>query len=531
MADAGPGGQTTAVVGGGLALLGLGTYVTLRRPTTEFDTLQYHFPDAVHWLQTHAIWTLPVLSAPYADNAYPSNAELLSSWLMQPAHASNLARLPPLTSGVLAVLGAALLARNLKSPAWLGALGGLVVVASPIFYLNVDTLMTDLAGAAGVIVGFALLASARGHRYPRRRVLLAGLAIGLSAGAKDTALAFAAMSLAWVVLAPPTAERRSRAAAVLLAGIALPSVVWFGRDWIALGNPLFPEGVVVAGHPLLQGTTTPYAVYKTTMLEHFARLDAGAIGVWWGGVLDQLGPTAFLSALGIIVALVAARPRRRARSRAVFPLALIALAGTALYLATPYTGGGRAGNATLITAQLRYDLVPIMVGLVLLVVVLPRWLSVVGLLGALAVDYNRRVLTATGLHHSKLATLGVLVAVQLAVMAVMVGGARRYGSWPRLTHGANEVMDRAGRLRRTVAAVVAGLVVLGGLGAVLRSAVAYPSRLPAALAGAARGGPVLELGVPNVAQLFGPHLRRRIATVGAGPDGNREPDRACSFAI
>lgn len=140
MADAGP--------GGGLALLGLGTYVTLRRPTTEFDTLQYHFPDAVHWLQSHAIWTLPVLSAPYADNAYPSNAELLSSWLMQPAHASNLARLPPLAFGVLAVLGAALLARNLKSPAWLGALGGLVVVASPIFYLNVDTLMTDLAGPA-----------------------------------------------------------------------------------------------------------------------------------------------------------------------------------------------------------------------------------------------------------------------------------------------------------------------------------------------------------------------------------------------
>lgn len=519
-----------AAVGAGVAVLGLGIYVSLRRPTTEFDSLQYHMPDAVHWIQSHSIWHLPILSPPFADNAYPSNGELLSAWSMLATGESQLSMFSSLAFGVLLVLAAGLLARRLAGRAWLGGLAGLAVALAPIIYRNVDSLMTDYAGGAGVVLGLALLVGARQREPSGRWVLLAGLAIGLSVGAKDTALVFAALATGWLLVAPPSPSR-SRAApvALLLVGMLVPSGIWYLRDWIAVGNPLYPAGVTIFGHPVLHGTTSPYTIYRTTMLQHFIHLDRAAIHSWRIGLIRYLGPVAALSVLGVAVGGVVAV---RHRDRGLLAVVTIAVLGMVAYLITPYTGGGDGRfpeGEILVIAQLRYVLVPLVVGTVVLVVMLPRWLGTVAVALAIAFAYDRSLVVSTELSRSRVETVAILVAAQLAVLTGLLAAARLFGGWTgfraRLRLAARAVRRRP--VGPAVVAVGLALVTVGPATVALAHSVTFPRRYPPALATQVRpGGKVLELGVTDVTELLGPHLGRRLLTVGRGLDGNELPNRA-----
>ena len=200
----------TGGIGVGLALLAV--FLGLHGPSLESDTVQYHVVDAGWWLQVHNLWSLPPVDPGYYTNAYPSNGELAGLWLMLPTHTDQLAYVVNVVFGVWVVLSGAVIARELGRPSWVGALAALAVVASPLsFWTQTHSLMTDLAATGGILAGAAFVLYGRRRPGEARWVVMAGLALGIGVGSKDTGFlpALAVIALAIALSARAGARRTS----------------------------------------------------------------------------------------------------------------------------------------------------------------------------------------------------------------------------------------------------------------------------------------------------------------------------------
>lgn len=133
--------------------------------------------------------------------------------------------------GVLAALGLWHLLDD--RPAWVRRAALLMYLTIPAVWGLAGRGFNDLflvAYAAG-----ALLAAQRARRHPGRRgaalAVLAGVFTGLAGSAKYTGL------LTWLTLIPFLGPRRLILAGVAAAVVAAP---WLARNWINIGNPVFP---------------------------------------------------------------------------------------------------------------------------------------------------------------------------------------------------------------------------------------------------------------------------------------------------
>lgn len=515
-----------AVIGLAAALALIGVVAALWRSTSDYDTLNYHLPNAIHLVRTGSIWGLPITVPPYGTNAYPSNGELLGAWLMLPTHNPALALLEPLPFAALGVLGVALTAKRLGGNPFLGAGAALAIVGSPTFYIWVDSMLTDFAGGAGLITGVALvLGAGRADTVARRHCLvLAGLAMGLSVGAKDTAAgpAVVAVCLVWW-LAPR--RHRWRDAAVFAVAVAGPAAIWYVRDWVELGNPLFPAGLHVFGVTVFTGLVGFATRYETPLSYHLLHLDTAPLHVWLDGVRNFLGPIIIITAAASIVAVKRAARRQE---RVLGAVAIVAVVWTIGYVVTPTTGGGVAGNPVLITAQLRYDLPALLVGAALIAVVLRPWLAEAAIAACVAFDIYK-VNSYTGLFQHAHRQAGLLVAGVLVGPVVAVVLARRP---PRSRSVARRYVSVGTSRRATLAASVsAGGAIAAGV--ILHS---LPVPAPSALSAATDGRPatVVVADIKDVNSVIGPQLANRVVSVqGSGLDGEdvTDPRRALRAAI
>ncbi len=365
---------TVGVIAVVFAHWGLTTKQALDQGIFNFDSLWYHMPFAVDMVQSHSVTGLHYTDTVFTNWFYPQNSELLHAVGILLTHRDTLSLF--INFGWLAI--AFLAAWSIGRPY---GRGHLTVVAAAII-LECHTLVVrepgaaknDLAAAALLLAAIAILINAwalqraagtspgkgKGSLPVGWPLAFAGLASGLAAGTRDTALAMAAaLTVAAVVLAPP--GRRWAAAGWWSVPALLGGGFWYLRNLIVVGNPL-PEvahlGPVSLPHPQQLQTARPgfsishYATDPAVWREYFAAGLHQAFGVLWPLVA---GGAVLAAALALL----------RGRDRAVRWMGAVALCGVLAYLFTPLGAAGAEGAPVAFAINVRFAIPALLAATVL----------------------------------------------------------------------------------------------------------------------------------------------------------------------
>jgi len=386
---------------------GLTTKDALDRGIFNFDSLWYHMPYATDMVQSHSVTGLHYTETVFTNWFYPQNSELLHATGILLIHRDTLSLF--LNFGFLGIsfLAAWCLGRPYGR-------GHLTVVAAAIV-LECHTLVVrepgaaknDLVAAALLLAAVAILVTAwsrlrqeegllpgggavggpapedalataggggspaatgpagpEGFAWP---VAAAGLATGLAAGTKSTAVAMAAaLTLAVIVLAPT--GRRWATFAWWFVPALLGGGYWYLRNLIVAGNPL-PQatsiGPISLPHParLQEGRPNFNIVHYAT--------DTGVWRHYFEPGLHQafgsLWPLVILAAIaGGLLALL------RGRDKVVRWAGAVALFGLIAYVFTPLSAAGIDGAPVGFAINIRYAIPPLLLGVVLLPLAIRR---------------------------------------------------------------------------------------------------------------------------------------------------------------
>ena len=307
--------------GGGLAALAA---TQLHRPVLGQDAITYHLPEVIGFVQSghagrgfDAFYGLPV-------GNYPLTEEVLLSWVTGISHGyAALLLLTLATVPLLALAG------------WVGL--GELGVGAPIRALAIAALLfvplvcqswtqpgTDLEALGWLACSAALCGRARDEPGLLAPAIVAA---GLAIGTKTTVLTWSVVILAaslWWARAGLRARWRSLSVALVLA--LGTGAVWYLRNWVEHGSPLWPFASFPGGDPRPQIidylSTSLLQSFQATLLDH---LDAYASALS-GGVVVIVG--------GILIAVPAALTRRRRLLLA----GVVVLAGALEYALGPVTG-------------------------------------------------------------------------------------------------------------------------------------------------------------------------------------------------
>jgi hypothetical protein len=405
-APTGPAGQSAwlllVMVGVIVLVVGhwaLTTKHALDRGVFNFDSLWYHLPFAVEMVQSHSVTGMHYVDTVFTNWFYPQNSELLHAvgMLLTGRDTPSLF----LNYGWLAV--AFLAAWCIGRPY---GRGSLCVVAAAIL-LEAHVLVVrepaagknDLMAAALLLAAMAILVNAWQRSatapaaatrsavpFPRNgwirnrgavgvdpgclpvgwSLAVAGLAVGLAAGTKVTALAMAgALSVAVLVLAP--AGRRWAAAGWWFVPALLGGGFWYLRNLVVAGNPVPAVeslGPVSLPHPERLQVGRPdfsiahYATDTGVWREYFAPGLHDGFGALWPIFLGAAIVAALLALLW-------------GRDRVVRAIGAVTLFGFIAYLFTPLSAAGAEGAPEAFGINIRYLYGALLAGLVL--VPLPRF--------------------------------------------------------------------------------------------------------------------------------------------------------------
>jgi len=399
---------TIAATGAGAALAALWAVLSLRAaPTGDFDSREYHIANLATWLQHHNLWHLPYANLGQITATHPGNGEMFGLWLILPSHRDGLDYIGPLAFAVLAVVAVAWIAREVfgAKAAAPAALATMAVLFAPLFATSeIYSLETDIPAAAGVLlaIGFIL----RHRTDPSWRwTILAGVSLGLGVGAKYTALLPAVMVIAVALVIC----RDRRLLVGLIPGLVVFAGPWFLRNLVDTGNPVFPQQVAIGGHILLGGANTSIDVLGTSMLSHLVHFRKTPLKLWWTSVRTILGPAAVLPVVGVAIGWW----RRRVPELTVLVLALGAFIA---YLSTPFSGGGVTGEPYLVSGSIRYALLAMLLGVVLLAGALPQLVTMAA--AAVIVAFDVWWLRKHRVSHPTVDPTHFMLAI-----AVVVGGA------------------------------------------------------------------------------------------------------------
>jgi hypothetical protein len=466
-------------------------------PTSYFDdSVRYHIVNAAHFLDSGSIRSLPFSQPADGSSGSPANGALLLLAVMLPFHTDALVGLVDLGCAALLVGLAALFLRELGRSSWVGAGAGLVLVTTWCFFgTQIASAYDDGIGVLGLVIG--LLFGLECRRTGRMRwLIVSGLGVGLAMGTKGVD-ALPALAVAVSVCALGSVWRRPSHLAWYVAATFSLALVWYARNWIVTGDPLYPETFRLGSVILFRGLAAPAAAQAGS---------PSVIGALLGG--SGASPSYWLLAgfanfgLCLVVPFVSAvlAILCHGRARVVFLLATVcALA----YLITPFTGGaGQVFGAT------RY-LLPAMtfgvLGLAAMVPAgwLPRAMVAALIVNAILVPVFE---TAAGLP------VAISVAAAAVSVLVMAGWQLRRVVVPR---------TRSPWFRGAVAAAVVVALVLA-------TANLQPSDAPtpverALLAAHDADAPVVVMDVLNVTAILGANLEVNVVAAGTGPVGAENP--------
>ena len=328
------------------------------------DTLWYHMPFAARFVQDHSITSLHYFDSQGVTVFFPASSELFHS------------------------LGILLMGNDVLSPLlntlWLGlallaswcigrpsGVAPVTLTGSAILFATPGLVATQPGGAYDDIAGLALMLSAvallinsqalSGRSQPAAWVMAAA-SLGLAVGTKWTFLGPAA-ALTVGVSFLVARGKRIRRMAVWLVVLLLTGGFWYGRNFIAVGNPVPPLHLKLGPLSLpspqlttLSGTVAHFLFNAADWHRYFLpglRLSFGP--AWWA----LLG----LSGLGLVLAILRGDRLQRI-------LGLVGLASGVFFLFTPqYVAPVQFAE------NLRYADPAVILGLVLLPInpVLSMW--------------------------------------------------------------------------------------------------------------------------------------------------------------
>jgi len=289
-------------------VLGVGVImlVNLRKvlgvPPFGTDSLGYHLPIAVEWLQTGK--TLIGNDIPFTF--YPGVSELVDLWLLLPFRDSVLVNLQNWPFALLTGLALYNLARRAGASIRWAAYGGLLFIS--IRAVQVVLAFVDFQDNDVLIAAFFLAAINLGIAavYSDNRTLLVGegIALGLLAGAKYGGLGYAALAGAVHIFLAVT-QRKTRRLLRDITTIALVSFLiggfWYVRNWIKVGNPLTPMTVQLAGHVIFPGRASIFegVLYHSSILAKIA--EPGAFRLFVDRALLEQGGMAVALSVPVLI--------------------------------------------------------------------------------------------------------------------------------------------------------------------------------------------------------------------------------------
>jgi hypothetical protein len=327
----------------------------------QVDMTTFHLPGVARWIQSGTYWQIDQLQPHWSNGTYPNTSDVVLLGAILPFDSDFLVRLVNYPALVMTAAATYALARELSAPAAPSVLFGALFVAFPIVTTWAVDGLADTLMLAGFGAGILFLLRQRRTRA-RADLVLAGIGLGLSLGTKwYAATAMAVVVGVWVVagLVERKGWRTVLGQAAAMTGIvAAVGGFWLLRNWVELGNPLYPVEVRLGG-------VTVFDAPRDLPREMGGRTLAGYLDdptVWrrvlWPNLLYVMSWGAMLVWLALPVCGALALARRRAsdarESGAVFLCLVIAAGVATAYLLTPYSAMGFDGQPSLAGVNARY---------------------------------------------------------------------------------------------------------------------------------------------------------------------------------
>jgi hypothetical protein len=345
------------------AILAIQLLKVIGAPPFGIDSLGYHLPKALDWLQSGSLLSANPVSFFY----YPGVSELFDVWLMLPFRDSLLVNLQSWPFAVMAVLAIYSLARRVGLPIRWAAYSGL-------FFLSIRAVQGALGFAnyqdndivlAGLFLAAGALAIAAVEGANRGLIIGEGIALGLLIGVKFSGPGYALLIIGAHILFAVTRHNARRLLvdlAILIGSMALVGGFWYLHNWITLGNPVPPYAIQLAGQTIFPGRDGAAVMQTTTLLGNIANPQALPL-LLDGALLPQGGFAVALTLLLLVLAtlkLLVNTVRRQYWSAVRFVVQIVWPWGALLMLlVTPFGATNIIGQLN----QLEYGYSPIRFGL------------------------------------------------------------------------------------------------------------------------------------------------------------------------
>lgn len=200
------------------------------------DVTSYHLPKVAEWVVHGTLWTDV---GPDARAWFPAGFELVETWWVVFFRHDVLIELAGIEFLALGVASTVSLASRLGLPPSAGLLAGAIYAAVPGMMILSVFAINDAAVAALVVTTAALV-------LDRVHPALILSAVALGTGLKPTfSFAIPGLALLWAWERRRASEDRPRAGRAIwvVAGVAvLVGAVWYARNAVRFGNPLYPVG-------------------------------------------------------------------------------------------------------------------------------------------------------------------------------------------------------------------------------------------------------------------------------------------------